>query len=92
MWDLVSNRNPDITIAKQRLLKAVKNGDNDAYYYSGIIYSEENLRDAYVYWSKGAKLGNEDCAQELEKPEFAMGIPADRPIDVSEPSDSCTVD
>lgn len=82
MGDLVSNRNPDITIAKQWLLKAVQNGDNDAYYYLGIIYSEENLRDAYVYWSKGAELGNEDCARELEKPEFAMGIPADRPIDV----------
>lgn len=80
MGDLASDRYPNITIAKQWLLKAVKNNDINAYYYLGLIYSDENLRDAYVYWSKGAELGNEDCARELEKPEFAMGMPEDKPI------------
>lgn len=80
MGDLASDRYPNITLAKQWLLKAVQNNDINAYYYLGLIYSDENLRDAYVYWSKGAELGNEDCARELEKPEFAMGMPEDKPI------------
>lgn len=80
MGDLASDRYPNITIAKQWLLKAVNNRDINAYYYLGLIYSDENLRDAYVYWSKGAELGNEDCARELEKPEFAMGMPEDKPV------------
>lgn len=80
MGDLASDRYHNITIAKQWLLKAVNNNDINAYYYLGLIYSGENLRDAYIYWSKGAELGNEDCARELEKPEFAMGMPEDKPI------------
>lgn len=91
MGDLASNRVTDYKLAKQWLLKAIQNEDVDAYYYLGIIYSTENLRDAYVYWSKGAELGNEDCARELEKPEFAMGIPVDRVItEEITPSDSVT--
>lgn len=78
MGNLASNRYPDIELAKSWLLKACKNNDPDAFYYLGLIYSNENLRDAYIYWSKGAELGNEDCTKALEKPEFANGIPSDR--------------
>lgn len=88
MGNLASNRCPDIDIAKQWLLKAVQNGDNDAYYYLGVIYSKENLRDAYVYWSKGTEYGDERCARELEKPEFAMGIPADSLIVITTSTDT----
>lgn len=80
MGDLASNRAPDLNLAKGWLLKACSNSEKDAFYYLGSIYSKENLRDAYVYWSKGAELGDEDCARALEKPEFVNGIPADMPI------------
>lgn len=80
MGDLASNRFTDISLAKQWLLKACSLNDLDAFFYLGKIYSNENLRDAWVYWSKGAELGSEDCARELEKPEFANGIPDDKKI------------
>lgn len=80
MGNLASNRIPDKTLAKRWLIKATQNGHTDAYYFLGIIYSEENLRDAYIYWSKGAEAGNEQCAKELEKPEFAFGMPQDSPV------------
>lgn len=92
MGNLASDRRPNITIAKQWLLKAVNNNDINAYYYLGLIYYDENLRDAYVYWSKGAELGNEDCARELEKPEFVMGMPEDKPIVEVVEIDSISVD
>lgn len=92
MGDLKSNRHTDTAVAKNWLFKAIANGDINAFYYLGKIYSTENLRDAYVYWSKGAELGDEDCARELEKPEFAMGIPEDRPIVEAEPAEDATYD
>lgn len=92
MGDLASNRYPDTTLAKQWLIKAIENSDVTAYYYLGKIYSEENLRDAYIYWSKGAELGNEDCARELEKPEFAMGMPEDRPVVEVAVADTCVAE
>lgn len=84
MGDLASNRCPDMELAKKWLLKSCKNKYPEAFYYLGEIYSNENLRDAYVYWSRGAELGNEDCARALETPEFANGIPVDEDLVNSE--------
>lgn len=89
MGNIDSNNSVDNGIAKQWLIKAIRNGDNDAYYYLGeIYYSVGDLRNAYIYWQKGAKSGNEDCANVLEKPEFAYGIPANSSYKVAAPLDS----
>jgi hypothetical protein len=88
MGDLASNRAQDIDLAKGWFLKACANNEKDAFFYLGSIYSKENLRDAYVYWSKGAELGDENCIRALEKPEFVNGIPADSPINQSIMCDS----
>lgn len=92
MGEIASNRYPDLKLAKQWLIKACNNGDKNAFYYIGKIYSNENLRDAYVYWSKGAELGSEACARELEKPEFALGIPDDMPVTFYELKDSVVIE
>ncbi len=74
MGDLESNRQPDTELAKQWLIMACNDDYVEAFYYLGKIYSEENKRLAYDYWSKGAELGSEECARQLETPEFALGL------------------
>ncbi len=84
MGEIQSNRETNLDLAKYWLLKACKSNFATAFYYLGNIYADENLRDAYIYWSKGSELGNEDCTRALEKPEFANGIPEDKPIQDSD--------
>ena len=74
MGDLESNRQPDTELAKQWFIMACNDDYVEAFYYLGKIYSEENKRLAYDYWSKGAELGSEECARQLETPEFALGL------------------
>lgn len=74
MGDLESDRQPDTELAKQWLIMACNDDYVEAFYYLGKIYSEENKRLAYDYWSKGAELGSEECARQLETPEFALGL------------------
>lgn len=80
MGDLESNRQPDTELAKQWLIMACNDDYVEAFYYLGKIYSEENKRLAYDYWSKGAELGSEECARQLETPEFALDLYEDEPI------------
>lgn len=80
MGDLESNRQPDTELAKQWLIMACNDDYVDAFYYLGKIYFDENKRLAYNYWSKGAELGSEDCARQLETPEFALDLYEDEPI------------
>ena len=89
MGALVSNQYIDIEQAKLWLQKACNNNYSDAFFYMGKIYYKESLRNAYLYWSKGAELGNEKCMQALEKPEFINGIPVDKEIVYSLEADSC---
>lgn len=90
MGDLESNRQPDTELAKQWLIMACNDDYVEAFYYLGKIYSEVNKRLAYDYWSKGAELGSEKCARQLETPEFALGIYEIEPVADEEPSDSMT--
>lgn len=80
MGDLESNRQPDTELAKQWLIMACNDDYVDAFYYLGKIYFNENKRLAYDYWSKGAEFGSEDCARQLETPEFALDLYEDEPI------------
>lgn len=92
MGDLTSNRIPDNELAKYWLISATRNGEIEAYYYLGKVYSAENLHDAYICWSKGAKLGSEDCARELEMPEFALGCPPDNQMIEAPVADTVIID
>lgn len=88
MGNLESNRQPDTELAKQWLTMACNADYVDAFYYLGKIYFNENKWLAYNYWSKGAELGSEDCARQLETPEFALDLYKDEPISPIEVVDS----